>query len=720
MKSWLSAAEIAALKLPGLPSVERAVRRYAQRHGWENRARAGRGGGLEYAVAALPPDARAAYVAHEVETVSVPAAVARAAAAEPGAERITARAAAARDARLALLALVDRFAAEARLLSQKRADRHFCDRYNRGEVAVAPWIKAEVKSLAPRTLQRWRDHVRAGRRSQLAVDRGQPRKGTGVLDRANNGEVKTYILALIAKQPQLTAHHIRAMVADRFATLDVAGRAIAVPPVRTLQHALKAWRTDYRVELEALRNPDAFKSAMRFAARVSQPAQRLNEVWQIDASPADMLCIDGRHSIYACVDVYSRRLIALVTKTPRASAVGLLMRKAILAWGVPERVKTDNGSDFVARDTQRLLAALAIEHETAAPFSPEQKGHVERAIGTLQRGLMRTLPGFVGHSVADRKVIEGRKSFAQRLGEAADDTFQVGLTAAELQDHVDGWCADVYGNAPHAGLRGQTPFAVAAMATATVHRIHDERALDMLLAPVAGKDGLRTVTKSGIRIDGSYYIAGFLDVGESVMVRMDAHDMGRVYVFDESGVNFLGVAVAPELAGIDPAHAIAAARAEQKRLIDTRMADAKAEARKIKGKDFAPAIRRQALKDAGKLVEFPKREDVHATPALAAASRAFARDDSVARHDPSIAALAEALRAESENATPALATVTRLPVHETAHHRWTRARRIEAMIAAGDHVEAGERDWLASYSQGPEYRGFALTYGDQPEAAAQA
>src|SRR6185312_14284615 len=110
-------------------------------------------------------------------------------------------------------------------------------------------------------------------------------------------------------------------------------------------------------------------------------------------------------------------------------------------------------------------------------------------IGTMQRGLMRTLPGFVGHSVADRKVIEGRKSFAARLGEQAEDMFAVELTAAQLQQHLDDWCAHVYGAKPHAGLKGLTPFAAAATAGGSVRRIEDPRALDMLLAPAAGKDG---------------------------------------------------------------------------------------------------------------------------------------------------------------------------------------------------------------------------------------
>ena len=223
---------------------------------------------------------------------------------------------------------------------------------------------------------------------------------------------------------------------------------------------------------------------------------------------------------------------------------------------MPETVKTDNGSDFVARETQRLLAALGIEHETARPFSPEQKGHIERAIGTMQRGLMRTLPGFVGHSVADRKVIEGRKSFAQRLGEDADDAFEVELSAAELQQCARRMVRGRLRPAAACWPRRATPFEVAASAAGSIRRVDDPRARH---AARAGRRQGRHphATKSGLRIEAHYYIAGFLDVGAEVMVRMDPADLGRAYVFDCDGHAFLGEAICPDLAGIDPAAAIA-------------------------------------------------------------------------------------------------------------------------------------------------------------------
>lgn len=718
MKLWLSATEIAALSLPNLPTTKLGVLKLATRQGWKgslSRPRAGRGGGLEYSIDLLPPAARAAYVARHVEMIDVPAAIAREAAAAPGAALVSAGGAEARDARLAVLGLLEKFEKDAKI-SGKRAARHFCDCYNGDgeQLTVAEWIRKEIKTLHPRTIARWRKARRENRLSSLAVDRSRSRKGTGVLDRANGGEVKTYILALIAKQPQLTAVHIRALVADRFPALSIGGRSIAVPPVRTLQYALNRWRDEYRNELQFIRDPDGFKSKTRFAARVARPAQALNELWQIDASPADILTTDGRFNLYVGIDVYSRRLIGLVTRTPRAESVCLLVRKAIMAWGVPDRIKTDNGSDFIARETQRLFAALGIEHERSAPFSPEQKGHVERAIGTMQHGLMRTLEGFIGHSVPDRKVIEGRKAFSRRLGETPEDAFEVALSAADLQKRVDEWCDVVYAGKPHAGLEGRTPFAVAASYGGTIRKIEDVRALDMLLAKVPGKDGLRTVTKTGIRIDGTHYINGAMEVGATVLVRMDPADMGRAFVFNESGDEFVCEAIAPDLLGIDPAKAISAARAAQKQFIAENTADIRREAKKIKARDFAPAIVRQAAKDQGKLVEFPRASEAHDTPALSAAAAAFAEPE-IPAFTSDVIELHKKLLAESNE--PASITVLR---QETPHQRWNRAREIAARVARRENVEPDDLMWLGGYREGPEYRGFALTYGTEMKDAADA
>ena len=67
-----------------------------------------------------------------------------------------------------------------------------------------------------------------------------------------------------------------------------------------------------------------------------------------------------------------------------------------------ERLAPVVGNEEIS--TQEAVGRI-LAQDITAPFSPEQKGLVERNIGTLQRGLMTLLPGFIGHSVKDRKQI---------------------------------------------------------------------------------------------------------------------------------------------------------------------------------------------------------------------------------------------------------------------------------------------------------------------------
>lgn len=166
---------------------------------------------------------------------------------EPAAVTLGERAIRARDARLALLVFADRYAAAA-WLSHREADECFAVLYNAGLVEIDPWIKNEVKALAARTLRHWRKLRREAGADRLAVDRAVSRRGCGVLNRANDGAVKLYVLSLLIKQPKLSASRIRALVADRFETLALRGRKVAVPPLRTFQWTLRAWRKDWGME----------------------------------------------------------------------------------------------------------------------------------------------------------------------------------------------------------------------------------------------------------------------------------------------------------------------------------------------------------------------------------------------------------------------------------------------------------------------------------------
>lgn len=715
MKEWFTAAEIATLKLPDLPTDLSAVIRRAKREGWVFRAREASGGGREYPLSALPTAARAAYVARHLKAHEVPVSVAQAAAAEPEAVEIRADAAENRDARLALLAAADAYADEAGI-GRKRADAIFAAAYNLDQMPVAPWIKAAVTSLTVRTLARWRAAREAGATHRLAVDKGAARRGRGILETANEGAVKTHCLALLSKNPLLTADQIRDAVGGRFGELVTASGEVApLPPLRTFQAALKLWKVAHKVDLAALANPDAFKNKYRHSGTNSLAhVRRPNQLWMIDASPVDMLCVDGRYSIYVAVDIFPRRLMVYVTRTPRAEAVGLLMRRAILAWGVPEEVKTDNGSDFVAHYTQRVFAAIGIRRVTSDAFSPEQKGHVERAIRTFQHGCVRLMPGFIGHSVADRKVIEARKSFAARLGEDPREALCVEMTAEEVQRAADEWIAVKYEHRPHEGLAGATPAHVAASSAEPVRTV-DVRALDMLLAPVAEGGGVRTVTKFGVRIKHHHYRTPDLLPGREVLVRMDPADLGRAYLFDVGAHQYLGEAECPELLGIDPKVATAATREAQARLIAERTAEVRKEAKTLtKGPRLVDVVNRYNARKAGKLVELPRHREAHTTPALKAAGQASAPREAP---KPRVSAEVRALRDQLAAAPSQDASVVSLRSADDGRQRFRRAGDLIRRMKRGEPLDPADAQWLAGYIESSEFKGFRLTYGAPEEQA---
>ncbi|WP_428527102.1 DDE-type integrase/transposase/recombinase [Roseibium sp.] len=708
MKLWMTAQEIADLKLNGFPTSKRGIQKIAEREGWAHSSlahkRQGRegGGGLEYHIDLLPLPQRLEYAGSFIR-------VERDDYLTETANELNRRELSTRDARLIVLKVAERFRKTSGL-GGTGSDHLFCQLFEDGKVPLPEWVLEHVKRISVRTMNRWRKDALTNV-NRLAHDPALARKGTGVLDRAEDGRVRAYCLAAYASNQFLSAKHIReAAVAEFGETVLVTGKSgqkrVSMPPLRTFQNTLKNWLETEKNVLLKITDPDAYKSKVRFVASGANRMDRLNQKWEIDASPSDVMTLDGRMNIYAAIDLYSRRVIILVTKTPRADAVGLLIRKCILAWGVPETIKSDNGSDFTAKSIVRLLGALGIEHELSTPYSPEQKGTVERVIGTFQRDFAAVQPGFIGHSVADRKVIEGRKAFSTRLGTDDAKLFNVELSALEFQKQADQWAEDRYAHTPHEGLKRKTPFDVARAYTGNVRAIRDQSALNVLLAPIAGQDGLRKVTKQGIRVDGEYFYTGDVLPGAEILARHDPDDLGRLWLFDPDGETYLGEAVNPDLAGMDPAETIQKIRAKQKAIEEERLADIRREKRRIKPRTIADA-QRLAHQTNAHVLSFPKPTEKHETRQIEAAAAVAAK-----RAPRPLSDAEQKIMDEMSAAPSATQKVQPLKTNHTPEDRFKRAKRLEKRIADGEHLADADALWLTGYQAGPEYRAFNMIYED--------
>lgn len=739
MKEWLTADEIAREALTALPNTKRGVNALILREQWNDhpsfaRIRSGRegGGGLEYHIQILPLLAQVAYKQKHITIADHSKALVDYANDEVAAPvKLSARARSERDARLAIVQAYEMFAKGVSTINQTSRVQLFTDRYAMGYLQIDAWVKEIIPSFSKRSLIRWIGLAKKGQSNDLAVDRSQSRSGKGLLHTANNGDVRRFILAMMASAPHLSAHHVRTMCRDEFGDeiYDAQGNLKPVPPVRTFQHVLKGYKEVLKVQLTKLRNPDLYRSTMLPAGvgslrHVTAP----NKLWQIDASPVDALCVEGRQNIYACIDIATRRTILFVSQTPRASAVALLIRKAILAWGLPETIKTDNGSDFVAHDTRRLFSSIGVEMELSDAYSPQQKGHVERVIKTFQHDFVALLPGYVGHSVADRKEIENRKSFSKRLGETEAETFGVSLTGPDLQKLCDRWAEEYYQHKPHAGLKGKTPFQVATASSASIKTV-DEQALDLLLMPVAGTNGYRTVTKTGIRIDHHHYMTRNILPGERVFVRQDPNDVGRVYAFEEDGGVFLGEAICAELAGVHPATLAKATREMHAEIIDETNAQIKRDMRVIaKGRSLIERALEVASRDMPNVVALPKRQIEHTTPQIEAALEvvrdagaklsdvpvdektaaeqkrlieAMAADEAEQINDRfEIVTEARAQELETQRTAHLPTNVIALP--ETPKQRYVRALEVKRHVDDGT-VNPVDAVWFGQYQTTPEF-----------------
>ena len=682
MKRWLTIAEIAEAKLPGLPGSARGVAKRAATECWAKkktavRPRSGKGGGLEFSIELLPDEARAELLRREaVPGASAPVIPLHRDDNLTGAERER------RDARLFVLGAFEEFI-RANHMTVRDGLVVFCDAWATGAVAAPEWVRKIVPSTSRPALVRWRAIRRDQGDDALGHDgRGRPA--------ALDPEQQMLVLAHKARQSFLSADQLRNVIADRFGD---------APDERTVRRHVAALEAGHRNELMSIRDPDGYRSKIEIAATNATFSAGLNDLWEIDASPADvMLRGKRRHSVYVCLDIWSRRKKILVTQTPRAAAVALLLRKCILDWGVPARLKTDNGSDFVAKATTRLLTALGIAHEISPPYDPKSKGSVERAIGTFQRGLAMC-PGFIGHSVADRKVIESRKAFSKRLGMKEEDIFEVEMDLPEFQTWCDSWSDRIYGQKRHSAIR-TTPMLKASSWQGEIKRLTHPDALNVLLAPVAGGkgDGVRTVAKQGIKIGCEYYMTSAAWPGEEVLVRMDPADLGRAIVFALDGETFLGEAICAPLAGLDPVTVAMQVKAAQKEHEKEATATIRKEMRKIGPRDVMEAALRQADKRASTVAYFERPATSYSTPALDAAAAAAGHQQPPREYSP---------EEQQRAAAPVVQIPTRQQRRPTQSDQlgdFQRAVDLEDARAAGKALSEADAAWLRSYQTHPDYK----------------
>lgn len=526
------------------------------------------------------------------------------------------------EARLDLLTRLDVFANQRRI-GICNAMQDFCQAYGSGDLQVPIEVRQFVgPDLCPMTLRRWRKILKTQGAAGLAGEYGN-REGSSIID--TNESMRDLVIGILADKPHVSARIVYQAIEVRFSD--------TLPSPRTVARFMDKWKSENAEAFLAVTNPDAWKNKHKAAfGKLDEDIVRINQRWQVDSTPGDIHLIDGRYNILGAIDLATRRVKLHVAKTSSAEAVSILLRKCILSWGVPEQIKMDNGADYASERVQRSLKALDIIAKFSQPFSPWEKGNIERVFRSFSHGLLELLPGYAGHNVNDAQALRASKSFAEQLFKKNAST-EIKITAAELQSFCDQWCDNVYAHAEHQGLNGKTPFQRTAEFRNPIRTIDDLRALDLLLSEVPDNRGVRNVGKKGIKVDGHWFIAAELAtvIGQPVQCFYDA-DIGRIVVYHDEA--FLCIAECPEIVGVSRLEVATEAKKIQSEHINAQRKELKRLARKANTKEIVGEILERKAEQAAKLSAFPSPNVVHITPALEAAADAAAALDATPQSQP--------------------------------------------------------------------------------------
>lgn len=228
----------------------------------------------------------------------------------------------------------------------------------RRAVALSRWLsrlgltraEAAVRlGIAPRTLERWRTQWQHQR--LRTPSRGRPRQRS---DRQLRNRLLTQI--------------------------DVLGPRVGVPTLQALCPEMP--RAELREVLGRYRQ--LCKRRRRLLARTLH-WQRPGTVWAIDFTQPPRPVEGCFRRVLAGRDLASGyQLLWLPTTDESASAARDALEMLFAQHGAPLVLKSDNGSAFVARVMEELLAAAQVWHLLSPPRLPQYNGSCEAGIGSLK------------------------------------------------------------------------------------------------------------------------------------------------------------------------------------------------------------------------------------------------------------------------------------------------------------------------------------------------
>jgi len=334
------------------------------------------------------------------------------------------------------------------------------------------------------------------------------------------------------------------------------------PPARPVSRATLYRSLHNRPAIERLSAKVGAAEARRMLslskANPSEAPVRPLQMVQSDHGVLDVVLVDevtgkpvGRPNLSVMICVATRMVVAweVSLASPNEQTVLALLRQAMtgasdtrsgaggsgvdpghlsidtprrLAHGQIEMVLFDRAKEFDSAAVQAACTELDIVTMFCPAYRPDNKGHIERFIGTVNRSFISSLPGTTYGSPKERRGYDAE-------GNAT-------LTISALREILGRWIDTVYALAPHHGLGGATPERVWRQCAPgrQLDSLHSDEAVARACRPWAR----RHVGKSGIKLFGNQRYASAeleglrLRYGRhcEVTVRFDPMDLGHIWI----------------------------------------------------------------------------------------------------------------------------------------------------------------------------------------------
>jgi len=127
-----------------------------------------------------------------------------------------------------------------------------------------------------------------------------------------------------------------------------------------------------------------------------------NHVWSYDFVQ-DRLCNGKKIRMLTMIDEYSRKCLKIkVGYNLKSDDVLEALADLFSTEGIPEYIRSDNGSEFVAKSVQDFLAKIGVKTAYITPGSPWENGFNERFNGILRDELLN---GEVFYSLREAQVM---------------------------------------------------------------------------------------------------------------------------------------------------------------------------------------------------------------------------------------------------------------------------------------------------------------------------